>query len=310
MSRASLYTLGNFTVDDIVLWPGGQTWMGQPGGNVLFSALGARLWLDSVGMVARLGNDYPHARLTEIETRGLYLVLVDVDAPTLHDWALYEADGERQFINHLNSGSNKTMTIEPDEIAAEHLSGAAYHIAAVPAPQQAGLVAKLKHPGCLISIDPHENWISGHEAIIQSMLADVDFFLPSELQARMLYGANAPEAAARAFAQFGPKAVVIKLGAEGSLVYDTAHDRLTHVPIYPAQVRDTTGAGDAYCGGFLAGYLLTGDAVMAGQYGTVSASYVVEAIGALATAQPGPAEARARLAVVAEKMGHSLAAAP
>ena len=272
--------------------------MGQPGGNVLFSALGARIWLDSVGIIARLGNDYPRARLTELEARGLHLALVEVDASTLHDWVLYEADGGRQFINHLNSGSNKAATIEPDEIDADHLGGAAYHIAPVPAPQQAALVAKLKHLGCLISIDPNENWISGNEAVIQAMLADVDFFLPSELEARMLYGANAPEAAARAFAQFGPKAIVSKLGAEGSLVYDTDHDQLIHVPIYPAQVRDTTGAGDAYCGGFLASYLLTGDAVMAARHGTVSASYVVEAIGGLATARPDPAEAQERLAVI------------
>jgi len=303
VSRPSLYTLGNFTIDDIVRWPDGQTWMSQPGGNVLFSALGARLWWDSVGLLARVGNDYPRARLAEIEARGLCLCLVEVNAPTLHDWALYEAEGGRQFINHLNSGSNTIMTIEPDEIPAQDLEGTAYHIAPVPVQQQAALIAKFGRSDDLISLDLHENWIGGNEAVIQAMLADVDFFLPSELQARILYGENAPEAAARAFAHWGPRAVVVKLGDEGSLVYDAVTDQLTHVPIYPAHVHDTTGAGDAYCGGFLAGYLLTGDPVIATQYGTISASYVVEAIGALATAQPTPSEARARLAVVAEKTG-------
>jgi ribokinase len=87
------------------------------------------------------------------------------------------------------------------------------------------------------------------------------------------------------------------------LVYDAAQGRLTHVPVYPAQVRDTTGAGDAYCGGFLAGYLLNSDPVIAALYGTVSASYVIEAIGALATQQPALAEAQARLVFLAEKTG-------
>jgi ribokinase len=99
---------------------------------------------------------------------------------------------------------------------------------------------------------------------------------------------------------------VIKLGEQGSLVYDREHDQLTPVPVYPARVQDTTGAGDAYCGGFLAGYTLTHDPVTAALYGTVSASYVVEAIGALATHQPSPAEARARLAVINEKMKQAL----
>ena len=67
MSKATLYTIGNFTIDDIVQWSDGQTWMGQPGGNVLFSALGARIWLDEVGIVARLGYDYPAERLKEID---------------------------------------------------------------------------------------------------------------------------------------------------------------------------------------------------------------------------------------------------
>ena len=134
------------------------------------------------------------------------------------------------------------------------------------------------------------------------MLADVDLFLPSEVEVKRLCGQNAPEAAAREFAQYGPKVVVIKLGAEGSLVYDVSHDRLTPVPVYPARVADSTGAGDAYCGGFLAGYLLTSDPITAALYGTVAASYVVEAIGALATRQPTLAEAQDRRAVVAEQM--------
>ncbi|MBA3639138.1 MAG: hypothetical protein H0W53_07625 [Acidobacteria bacterium] len=73
------------------------------------------------------------------------------------------------------------------------------------------------------------------------------------------------------------------------------------MPAYPAQVQDVTGAGDAYCGGFLAGYLITSDPVAAAQHGTVSASYVAEAVGALATAQPTRAEAQARLNTVAAK---------
>ena len=111
-----------------------------------------------------------------------------------------------------------------------------------------------------------------------------------------MYGADDPEHAAPALAGLGPQAVVIKLGRDGSLVYERAADRLTHVPIYPAVAQDPTGAGDAYCGGFLAGYLLTQDAVRAAQHGTVSASYVVEAIGALATAVPSRDETQARLA--------------
>ena len=136
---------------------------------------------------------------------------------------------------------------------------------------------------------------------MQEAVAAVDFFLPSEIEARHLYGANAPEEAARAFTQLGPRAVVIKLGAGGSLVYDAVNHRVAHVPAYPAKACDPTGAGDSFCGGFLAGFLLTGDCVTAAQYGTVSASYTVEAVGALTTPQPLRADADARLQVVADR---------
>ncbi len=297
-----LYSIGNFTIDDIVIWPSGQNWIGQPGGNVLFSALGARIWLSEVGILARVGNDYPEARLRDIEARGLCLGLHRVEMPTIHDWALYEEGGARQFINHLNSGTNVGQTLYADEISEEHLEGEAYHIAPVPTQQQSDLVARLKRPGRLISLDPHESWINGYESMIQQLLADVDFFLPSEVEARKLYGRNDPERAAREFARYGTRAVVIKIGTQGSRRYDAARNTLMHVPIYPAQAIDPTGAGDAYCGGFLAGYLLTRNVVTAAAYGTVSASYVVEAIGALATAQPSRADAAARLANVMDRI--------
>jgi ribokinase len=302
VSQVALYSIGNLTIDDIVCWPTGQTWIGQAGGNVLFSALGARIWLDRVGLLTRVGKDYPPERLQEIEARGLTVGFQEVDAPTLHDWALYEEGGARQFVNHLSSGTNEALTLEPDEISSEHLNARAYHLAPVPAPQQARLVSKLKRPGTCVSLDPHESWIRGYEGLIRSMVEDVDFFLPSEVEARILYGSNAPQQAAREFASLGPRAVVIKIGPDGSILYDRARDRLTLVPAYPAHAIDPTGAGDAYCGGFMAGYTLTADVLAAACYGTVSASYVVEAIGALATAQPSRPEALERLARVQEGM--------
>jgi sugar/nucleoside kinase (ribokinase family) len=105
----------------------------------------------------------------------------------------------------------------------------------------------------------------------------------------------------RGLRSLGPHAVVVKVGAEGSLVYDTVRGRLAHFPNLPCRTQDATGAGDAYCSGFLAGYLLGQGAVSAAKYGTLSTSYVVEAVGALATRQPTETKACERLAAVAER---------
>ncbi len=162
-------------------------------------------------------------------------------------------------------------------------------------------MTRLKRTDRRISLDPHECGIKGQERTVHKALAKVNFFLPSELEAGLLYGSNAPEQSARAFAELGPSVVAIKLGANGSLLYEAARRRVTHVPAYPAAVSDPTGAGDASCGGFLAGFLLTGDPVAAAQHATVSASFAVEAVGALAIRQPSKAEATARLQIVADR---------
>ena len=71
------------------------------------------------------------------------------------------------------------------------------------------------------------------------------------------------------------------MGAEGALLYVFERGKFYHIPIYPVQTVDPTGAGDSFCGGFMAGILATGNPLLAACYGTVSASYVVQHIGAL-----------------------------
>lgn len=76
----------------------------------------------------------------------------------------------------------------------------------------------------------------------------------------------------------GPKAVITTLGAKGSVI--ETHKEAIHVkPATPKNVSDPTGAGDAYRGGFLAGYLKGLDFQVAGQMGAVAAVYTVEKYG-------------------------------
>ena len=99
----------------------------------------------------------------------------------------------------------------------------------------------------------------------------------------------------------------VKLGEQGSMVCDARTGILTHVPAFPAEVVDTTGAGDSYCGGFLAGLVAGRPLTECAAMGTVSASYVIEACGALETKHPDPADRDARfrevLAGVRGKLG-------
>ncbi len=292
--RDALWVLGNLTIDDVVL-PDGTTAMGLCGGNAVYAALGAALWRSRVALGARIGPDFPQTHLERLERAGLELGLVHVTVPCIHNWALYEPDDVRRFVNWVGSGSHADQSIRPDDLPAAIVGADACHVAPMPLWIQAELVQHLRREGVnVISLDPHDEYVTGHEEELLALIRDVDLFLPSRTEARLLYGRDDPEAAVRAFAAAGPRVVAIKLGPEGSVV--CGPDGVDHhVPAMPVRVVDPTGAGDAYCGGFLAAYCNRPDAVVAAFYGAVSASFAIERRGAVALIDIDPAEARGRL---------------
>ncbi|MES2638283.1 MAG: adenosine kinase [Myxococcota bacterium] len=83
---------------------------------------------------------------------------------------------------------------------------------------------------------------------------------------------------------------VVKLGGEGSLV---RQDGVTHrIPVYPVTVADTTGAGDAYAGGFLYGWLHGWPVERCGELGSRVAALTVSQVGAVCRDRDAIATAR------------------
>ena len=99
---------------------------------------------------------------------------------------------------------------------------------------------------------------------------------------------------AEGVSMYGCEYVVIKCGVHGQLLYDTNSKRKWEIPAYPARLADPTGAGSAFCGGFLAGYCKNYDPLEGVLYGNVSASLKIEGSGAFYPLDvlPGLAEAR------------------
>ncbi|MFD1496183.1 carbohydrate kinase family protein, partial [Streptosporangium lutulentum] len=88
----------------------------------------------------------------------------------------------------------------------------------------------------------------------RSFLPHIDYLLPNEEQALLMSGAAGVEEAATALLAEGPRAVLVTLGGEGSLVARRG-EGVTRVPALDVPVVDTTGCGDAYCAGFIAGLI-------------------------------------------------------
>ena len=285
---SQITTIGNLTIDDIILFDEKEMFLGSIGGNVLFSAVGARIWDAEPTIRARKGRSFPESSIQRLERFGIKADLVAVPKNDIRDWALYEPGGDRQFINHLSSGSHHDMSITGDDLGERNLKSDGVHVASMPTDVQYSLLEKVqqkKEVNTVVSLDPHVEYLEKEELrkLAFEMLKYVDVFLPSSEEVEKMFGSDRYEDAARAFADAGPEVVAIKKNVEGSLIYLRGQDKFYDVPIFACDAIDPTGAGDAYCGGFLACFSETEDPMLAAAYGTVSASYVVEHVGALST---------------------------
>lgn len=131
------------------------------------------------------------------------------------------------------------------------------------------------------------------------MLAFCDYVTPNESEAEALtgIGVDGPESAeqaATALLSQGVGAAIITLGARGALFHDAY--RTVHLPAFDAgPVLETTGAGDAFNGGFAAALAEGADPVAAMRFGCATASISVTRRGT-APAMPSRAEIDALLA--------------
>ena len=272
---------GNLTIDDTVM-PDGRTAMASVGGNAVYATIGARIWTDDVLMVSRKGVGYPQQVLDSMAKHGFRLDgLLPSQYHAVRQWQLYDVEGGRTYVPLTSSGSYLENSPAASDIPEGLDAGLqAVHIAPMPMEAQKRLVAWAKARGARIQVDPHHDFVNGHLGQWKELLPEIDVFMPSreELESLLHKGIDILEGA-RELASYGPAIVAVKLGAGGALVYKRSGEAW-QIPAYSKNPVDTTGCGDAFCGGFLTAFGETGDPVEAGVRGTVSSSFVLEDFGA------------------------------
>ncbi len=118
--------------------------------------------------------------------------------------------------------------------------------------------------------------------IIAPALPFVDYFMPGLDEARMICGLQNRHDVIRFFLDRGVGATVFKMGAEGSSIAWRGSDgeiEEIRVPAFKAEVVDSTGCGDAYCAGFIAGLLRDWEVVECARLGTAAAGLVISGLG-------------------------------
>jgi sugar/nucleoside kinase (ribokinase family) len=297
---------GNLTVDDTV-FPDGSTAMGSIGGNVLYAAVGVRVWTDDVAMLSRLGRGYPEESLRHMRQSGLRTEgLTPSPHHCIRQWQLYDVEGGRTYVRLASAGTYEDLAPRPDEASDAVTSGAeACHIAPMRVDLQGTWVEWARGRGYLVSVDPHFDWIEGRVDAWRALLPEVDVFLPSREEAELFLGAwPGAEAAARALAEWGAGVTCIKLGSDGAVMCRAGRGDVLRIPSVSQAVVDSTGCGDAFCGGFLVGWNEREDLLEAGLCGAVSASFVACGFGAQHAMHPDRAVAAQRLREVTGAVAH------
>ncbi|MGW5057694.1 carbohydrate kinase family protein [Streptomyces sp. NPDC004096] len=257
-----------------------------PGGAGANVACWAAHWgSPDVRLLGRVGADAAAWHERELTASGVrpHLV-VDAEAPTGTVICLVDAgaSAERTFLT--DSGASLRLTPDDwsdallDGVARLHLSGYLFFSGPSRALAAVALEAA-RSRGVPVSLDPASAGFLT-ESGVDTFLAfaeGLDVLLPSRDEARLLTGLPDPEDAAAKLSRQVPL-VVAKQGAQGALVATQGAVR-ARVPAVPVSPRDTTGAGDAFTGVFLAALLAGAEPEEAAAQGCRAGALAVTTVG-------------------------------
>jgi sugar/nucleoside kinase (ribokinase family) len=258
-------------------------------------AINAAIALSKLGIAcdvaARVGadmlGDFVSSELHrhKLSTR---LLARDAQRTTSFSFAAVGPSGERSFLH--TTGANAAFCL--DDVPLEEVRSRKFLFIAgsmlmdtLDGDRTAALLREAKRAGVVTLLDtvfvesaPPLEW----QRRIGPALPHLDFFIPSRSEARALSGQDDPAAAARAFQKAGAKNIAIKLGHGGVFIRDGAGKEQTIAAFMVDAVVDSTGAGDCWAAGFLAGLSTGSDISGAAKLGNAVASHGIQAAGATA----------------------------
>lgn len=298
------YVTYSIIIDDIV-FPDGQTAMGVLGGGGPQTAFGMKLWADQVGLLGGIGHDFPPDARTWLDKTGIDLSAIRTlaDYESLRAWQVFEFDGRRtQVWRTQGKAIRDQLALHYDHFPAAYRTARAFHFGIHPDNPNLEVIHALRDAGVTVSVEPFRD--AGRELTaehVQMLVSAGHIFSPNLVEAESMIGATDPHEQIRLLAAAGAKTIALRMGEAGSIVHRTDTGETWQIPAVPTTVIDPTGAGNAYCGGFVVGWCEKDDLRLAGCYGAVAASFLIEQIGLPPARIDYAAEAQKRLQTVFEQ---------
>jgi len=311
---------------NFIISPVGQAHNNILGGSLTHASVGFKIWeQDNAGLISRVGEDFPRQWLQQLsslnfDTRGIRIL---PDALDLRQFINYADPETGQADNPVASYANLGLsfpksllgyvgagreidsrtrpsddTIRINDVPEDYLDASTAHLCPLDFHSHQFLISLFAQNKInTITLDPGDGYM--HPIFwndLALLLNGITAFQVSEEKLHTLFRGRSTDLweMAEEIAQFGCEIIIIKRKARGQMIYNHAKHERWSIPAYPSTVIDPTGAGDAFGGGFLAGFRKTYDPVEASLYGNISASLVIEGSPPFYAldAMPGLAEAR------------------
>jgi len=233
----------------------------------------------SCGFLGTVGKDeLGNLFESEQSNQGIQPLLIHSDLPTGRAVGLVEPGGERTFATYLGAASE----LHPDDITPERLNGfdiffiegyLVYNHALIMA-----AAATAKNAGLLIALDLSSyNVVEANRGILEELVDNyVDIIFANEEEAKAFTEMEPLDAVSNLARRCD--IAVVKVGKEGAYVQQGKN--LYGIPAAGDLVVDTTGAGDFFAAGFLAGIAKGYDLEKSGKLGALLASRVIRVPGA------------------------------
>ena len=246
------------------------------GGSATFFSTAAS-YFTSVDLIAVVGEDFPPQHLTFLKSRGIYLTGLERRPGATFRWK-GEYTHQLNEARTLDTKLNVFETFRP-KIPESYRSPELLFLGNIDPELQFDVLQKLPRPP-LVACDTMNFWINGKRDALWRVLEQVDILIVNDGEARALgEDSNLVKVAQKILAR-GPKHLIIKRGEHGVLMFN--EKQVFGAPAFPLEdVRDPTGAGDTFAGGFLGYLAATGNRSVeafkqAIIFGSVMASFAVE----------------------------------
>lgn len=247
------------------------------GGSATYFATSASFFT-SVALIAVVGDDFPPQHVTFLKSRGIDLTGLDRRPGATFRWK-GEYSHQLNEAHTLDTKLNVFETFRP-KIPEAYRSPDVLFLGNIDPELQLDVLQKVERPS-LVACDTMNFWINGKRDALWKVLEKVDALIINDGEARALGQDSNLVKVARLILSRGPKHLIIKRGEYGVLMFN--EKQVFGAPAFPLEdVRDPTGAGDTFAGGFLGYLAATGNRSPEAMkqaiiFGSVMASFTVEA---------------------------------